>query len=232
MADRYARVITGLGGFLDSVGLKVVSMGLIATYGDHLRPPPAARPTRRGPAQPLAPGAGRQRTGQQHPGLRRPAAADRQHARQHQRRRSADCAQAARGVGQLRRRRRDVRGEEPDRVRTWVGRRGAVARARAASNGARCSTSRATCSSSSTCNRCRGAARSTARPAWSTAASRPTSSWRRTRSGAAAWLNFAGPGIKPAQLLHVAIATSETESLDAFRTRCGEVPGFPAPCST
>ena len=45
--------------------------------------------------------------------------------------------------------------------------------------------------------------------------------------GAAAWLKFAGPGIKPAQVVHVAIATSEGESLDAFRTRCGEVPGFP-----
>src|SRR6188474_2129632 len=38
MADRYAKVITGLGGFLDSVGLKLVSMGLIATYGDHYGP--------------------------------------------------------------------------------------------------------------------------------------------------------------------------------------------------
>jgi hypothetical protein len=46
-------------------------------------------------------------------------------------------------------------------------------------------------------------------------------------SGAAAWLNFGGPGIKPGQLLHVAIATSELEDLTAFRTRCGNVPGFP-----
>src|SRR6185436_21054242 len=38
MADRYAEVITRLGGFLDGVGLKLVSMGLIATYGDHYGP--------------------------------------------------------------------------------------------------------------------------------------------------------------------------------------------------
>jgi hypothetical protein len=46
-------------------------------------------------------------------------------------------------------------------------------------------------------------------------------------SGAATWLNFAGPGINAAQVLHVSIATSEGESLGAFRTRCGEVPGMP-----
>jgi hypothetical protein len=46
-------------------------------------------------------------------------------------------------------------------------------------------------------------------------------------NGAAAWLNFAGPGIKPSQVLHVAIATSESENLSAFRSRCEEVPGFP-----
>src|SRR4051812_2522589 len=45
-------------------------------------------------------------------------------------------------------------------------------------------------------------------------------------SGAATWLNFAGPGINAAQLLHVSIATSEEESLGAFRARCGEVPGL------
>jgi hypothetical protein len=47
-------------------------------------------------------------------------------------------------------------------------------------------------------------------------------------SGAATWLNFAGPGINAGQLLHVSIATSEQESLGAFRTRCGEVPGLEA----
>jgi hypothetical protein len=46
-------------------------------------------------------------------------------------------------------------------------------------------------------------------------------------SGAAAWLNFNGPGMPIGQLLHVAIATSEQESLDSFRTRCAKVPGFP-----
>ena len=104
----------------------------------------------------------------------------RRRARQHQRRGSAHRAEAARVVGKLRRRRRDLRGEEPDRVRAGAGRRGRCRRRWAASNGARCSTSRATCSSSSTCSRCRAAARSAAPPAWSTAARRPTSSWRRT----------------------------------------------------
>jgi hypothetical protein len=46
-------------------------------------------------------------------------------------------------------------------------------------------------------------------------------------AGNAAWLNFAGPGIKQGQLLHVAIATREGEDLTAFRARCAEVPGFP-----
>jgi hypothetical protein len=46
-------------------------------------------------------------------------------------------------------------------------------------------------------------------------------------AGNAAWLDFAGPGIKPSQLLHVAIATSENEDLGSFRSRCAEVPGFP-----
>ena len=46
-------------------------------------------------------------------------------------------------------------------------------------------------------------------------------------SGNAAWLNFGGTGIRPGQLLHVAIATSEGEDLGSFRTRCGKVPGFP-----
>ncbi len=46
-------------------------------------------------------------------------------------------------------------------------------------------------------------------------------------NGVATWLNFAGPGINAGQLLHVSIATSEGESLGAFRSRCAEVPGFP-----
>jgi hypothetical protein len=39
-------------------------------------------------------------------------------------------------------------------------------------------------------------------------------------NGDAAWLNFAGPGLKPGQILHVAVATSEGEDLARFRTRC------------
>jgi hypothetical protein len=46
-------------------------------------------------------------------------------------------------------------------------------------------------------------------------------------NGAAAWLKFAGTGISPKRVLHVAIATAEGESLSAFRDRCGKVPGFP-----
>jgi hypothetical protein len=46
-------------------------------------------------------------------------------------------------------------------------------------------------------------------------------------NGEAAWLNFAGPGIRPERVLHVAIATSENENLAQFRTRCADVPGFP-----
>ncbi|HEY7373639.1 MAG TPA: hypothetical protein VIF57_15870 [Polyangia bacterium] len=43
----------------------------------------------------------------------------------------------------------------------------------------------------------------------------------------AAWLNFNGTGILPEQILHVAIATKEGEDLSSFRTRCAKVPGFP-----
>jgi hypothetical protein len=46
-------------------------------------------------------------------------------------------------------------------------------------------------------------------------------------SGNAAWLKFQGSGIRPGQLLHVAIATREGEDLKSFRKRCGDVPGFP-----
>jgi hypothetical protein len=45
--------------------------------------------------------------------------------------------------------------------------------------------------------------------------------------GTAAWLNFNGTGIYPEQILHVAIATKELEDLTSFRTRCAAVPGFP-----
>jgi len=57
---------------------------------------------------------------------------------------------------------------------------------------------------------------------------RPTDIFTETASdGTAAWLNFGGPGIPPERVLHVSIATKEGETLDAFRARCGEVPGFP-----
>jgi len=49
----------------------------------------------------------------------------------------------------------------------------------------------------------------------------------RNADGTAAWLNFNGTGIRPEQVLHVAIATKEQEDLTSFRTRCAKVPGFP-----
>jgi len=49
----------------------------------------------------------------------------------------------------------------------------------------------------------------------------------RNADGTAAWLNFNGTGIRPEQVLHVAIATKELEDLNSFRTRCAKVPGFP-----
>src|SRR5215510_6549535 len=38
LADRYSKVIQGLGAYLQSVGLQVDNMGLIATYADHFGP--------------------------------------------------------------------------------------------------------------------------------------------------------------------------------------------------
>jgi hypothetical protein len=46
-------------------------------------------------------------------------------------------------------------------------------------------------------------------------------------NGAATWLHFPTGALRPEQIIHVAIATTEGESLDAFRTRCSRVPGFP-----
>jgi hypothetical protein len=43
----------------------------------------------------------------------------------------------------------------------------------------------------------------------------------------ATWLHFASGGIPIDQVVHVAIATKEGESPDAFRARCGAVNGFP-----
>jgi hypothetical protein len=45
--------------------------------------------------------------------------------------------------------------------------------------------------------------------------------------GTASWLAFNGVGIRPEQIVQVAVATSEGEDLTTFRTRCGKVPGFP-----
>lgn len=46
-------------------------------------------------------------------------------------------------------------------------------------------------------------------------------------SGKATWLNLPGGGLRPDQIIQVSIATSEGETLDDFRTRCSQVPGFP-----
>ena len=231
MADRYGRVIRRPRRLPGSVGLKVMSMGLIATYGDHDGPRLLLGRRDGAPPQPFAAGAGRQRTGQQHPGLRRPAAADRHHPPQHQRRRSADRAQAARVVGQLRRRRRDLGGEEPDRVRTGLGSEALSPALGGVERNALFDKPRdlfIVIYLQSLPRRC-----ALDSPACLVDGRKPTDIFLETdASGAAAWLNFAGPGIKPAQLLHVSIATSESESLDAFRKRCGEVPVFPAPSST
>ena len=56
----------------------------------------------------------------------------------------------------------------------------------------------------------------------------PTELFRATDSdGSASWLAFAGPGITPDRIVHVAIATSEGEDINTFRKRCGDLPGFP-----
>jgi len=46
-------------------------------------------------------------------------------------------------------------------------------------------------------------------------------------SGNLTWLAFPSGGIRPEQVVQVAIATSEGEDIDSFRTRCAAVPGFP-----
>ena len=45
--------------------------------------------------------------------------------------------------------------------------------------------------------------------------------------GGATWLSFASGSIPVGQIVHAAIATSEGEALDAFRTRCTAINGFP-----
>jgi hypothetical protein len=57
---------------------------------------------------------------------------------------------------------------------------------------------------------------------------RPTDIFtEKAADGTAAWLKFAGEGISPQRVIHVSIATTESEGIDVFRTRCGKVPGFP-----
>ena len=50
--------------------------------------------------------------------------------------------------------------------------------------------------------------------------------------GTATWLAFSGHGIRPEQIVQIAVATSEGEDINAFRTRCTKVAGFPPTCST
>src|SRR3954470_19437176 len=38
LADQYAKIMLGLSGYLQKVGLDLENMGLIATYGDHWGP--------------------------------------------------------------------------------------------------------------------------------------------------------------------------------------------------
>ena len=50
----------------------------------------------------------------------------------------------------------------------------------------------------------------------------------RGADGGAAWLAFASGSIPLEQVVQVAVATSEGESIDAFRARCAAVAGFPS----
>jgi hypothetical protein len=45
--------------------------------------------------------------------------------------------------------------------------------------------------------------------------------------GSATWLSFASGSMPVGQVVHVAIATSEGEDLNAFRARCAAIDGFP-----
>lgn len=45
--------------------------------------------------------------------------------------------------------------------------------------------------------------------------------------GGLAWLKYPVGSLRPEQVVHVSIATSEGESIEAFRKRCAAVPGFP-----
>jgi hypothetical protein len=225
MADRYAEVITRLGGFLDGVGLKLVSMGLIATYGDHFGPRlllgrrEGAIPSPTLEALILS---GQADNIQDYDGLLprigaalgniseedlpialRLLAASGNFDGDGETSEAKNLIGFGRGLG----------GEALSPALGGVERSALFDKPRTLfiiiylqSLPRRCALDSAACLVDGR---------------------KPTDIFLETdASGAAAWLNFAGPGIKPEQILHVAIATSETESVEAFRARCGEVPGF------
>jgi len=226
MADRYGTVITGLGGFLDSVGLKVVSMGLIATYGDHYGPRLLlGRREGATPSPTLAGliGAGLAVNVQDYDDLLpligttlgnisnedlpialRLLAASGNFDGDGETSEAKNLIGFGRGLGS----------ESLSPALGGVERSALFDKPRdlfiivyLQSLPRRCAIEGAACLVDGR---------------------KPTDIFLETdASGAAAWLNFAGPGIKPEQIIHVAIATSESESLAAFRARCGEVPGFP-----
>jgi hypothetical protein len=45
--------------------------------------------------------------------------------------------------------------------------------------------------------------------------------------GTAAWLSYTGAGMRPDHIVQVAIATSEGEDISTFHKRCADLPGFP-----
>lgn len=226
MADRYGKVIIGLGGFLNSVGLKVVSMGLIATYGDHFGPRLLLGRREGAPPSPSLQAliaSGQANNIQDYDALLpligttlgnisdedlpvalRLLAASGHFDGDGETSEAKNLIGFGRGLG----------GEALSPALGGVERNALFDKPRSLfiivylqSLPRRCALDSAACLVDGR---------------------KPTDIFLETdASGAAAWLNFAGPGIKPAQLLHVAIATSETEGVDAFRTRCGEVPGFP-----
>jgi hypothetical protein len=226
MADRYAEVITRLGGFLDSVGLKVMSMGLIATYGDHYGPRLLLGRKEGAPPSPSLEAlvaVGLARNIQDYDDLLPLIGTTLRNISEE------DLPIALRllaASGNF-----DGDGETSEAKNLIGFGRGLGSEALSPALGG---VERSALFDKprdlfiiiylqSLPRRC-----AMESPACLVDGRKPTDIFLETdASGAAAWLNFAGPGIKPAQLLHVAIATSETESLDAFRTRCGEVPGFP-----
>jgi hypothetical protein len=226
MADRYAEVITRLGGFLTSVGLKTMSMGLIATYGDHYGPRLLLGRREGAPTSPslsalIASGAADNiqdyddllpRIGgvlgniseADLPIALRLLAASGNFDGDGETSEAKNLIAFGRGLG----------GEALSPVLGGIERSALFDKPRDLFIIIYLQSLPRRCALDS--------------PACLVDGRKPTDIFLETdAAGAAAWLNFAGPGIKPAQLLHVAIATSETESLAAFRTRCGEVPGFP-----